>query len=84
MNRRSTFAAVVLGAGLALYASQAHAQLLGHNAPGDFGLQAGTQAPPGFYLVAPLYSRYDADTLRNGLGNRSPAQTDVSPHSQPT
>ena len=72
MNRRSTFAAVVLGAALALCAGQAHAQLLGHNTLGDFGLQSGTQAPPGFYLVAPLYTRYDADTLRNGLGNNSP------------
>ncbi len=67
-----------MGAGLALDTSQAHAQLLGHNALGDFGLQAGTQAPPGLYLIAPLYTRYDADSLRNGLGNRSPLQTDVA------
>jgi hypothetical protein len=78
MNRRFKLAAVVLGSVLAMCAGEAHAQLMGHNQLGDFGLQAGTQPPPGFYLVAPLYSRYEADTLRNGLGNRSPAQTDVS------
>ena len=77
MNRRSTLAASVLGAAVALCASQAHAQFLGHNTPGDYGLQSGSQAPPGLYLVAPLYVRYDADTLRNGLGNRSPLQTEV-------
>jgi len=78
MKRRITLAAVMLTAGLGLYASQAHAQLLGHNAPGDFGLQSGTQAPPGLYLVVPLYMHYDADSVRNGLGNSSPLQTDVS------
>jgi len=78
MKLRYTIVAVMLAAGLGLYASPAHAQLLGHNAPGDFGLQSGTQAPPGFYLVVPLYSHYDTDSLRNGLGNRSPLQADVS------
>ena len=78
MNRRSTLAVVALGAAVALYAGQAQAQLGGHNAPGDFGLQSGSQAPPGLYVVAPLYMRYDSDSLRNGLGNRSPLQTDVS------
>ena len=77
MNRRFTLAALVSVAALLLYASQAHAQFLGHNAPGDYGLQSGTQAPPGIYLVAPLYLRYDSDTVRNGLGNRSPLQADV-------
>jgi hypothetical protein len=68
----------LLGVALMFCASQARAQLLGHNTPGDFGLQSGSQAPPGIYLVAPLYVRYDADTLRNGLGNQSPAETKVS------
>ena len=46
-----------------------HAQLSGHNTKGDFGLQSGTQAPPGFYVV-PLYYDYSADTLRDGNGDR--------------
>jgi hypothetical protein len=31
---------------------------------------SGSQAPPGFYLAAPIYVRYDADTLRNSAGDR--------------
>ena len=45
--------------------TQVQAQLGGHNTKGDFGLLAGSQAPPGMYVVAPLYMRYEADTLRN-------------------
>jgi hypothetical protein len=42
----------------------------GHNTKGDFGLMSGSQAPPGFYLAAPIYVRYDADVLRNSAGDR--------------
>ena len=45
-----------------------HAQLSGLNTKGDFGLQAGTQAPPGFY-VAPLFYNYAADILRDQNGD---------------
>lgn len=58
---------------LALVASaQVEGQLSGHNTKGDFGVLAGSQPPPGFYLVAPLYLHYEADTLRsaNGDANR--------------
>ena len=77
MKRRLLLYAAMVCAALALCATQAQAQLLGHNTPGDYGLQSGSQAPPGIYLVAPLYVRYDADTVRNGLGNKSPAGTEV-------
>lgn len=40
----------------------------GHNTKGDFGLQAGSQPPPGFYVVAPMYYRYDGDSLKNSDG----------------
>ena len=49
----------------------AHAQLNGHNTRGDFGLQSGTQAPPGFYVV-PLIYDYRADTLRDRNGDSRP------------
>ena len=68
---------MVVGA-LVLGACPAEAQFLGHNTPGDFGLQSGSQAPPGLYLIAPLYVRYDSDTLRNGLGNALPAETEIN------
>jgi hypothetical protein len=48
-----------------------HAQLNGHNTRGDFGLQSGTQAPPGFYVV-PLIYDYRADTLRDRNGDSRP------------
>lgn len=48
--------------------NSAYAQFFGHNTTGDFGLMSGTQVPPGFYL-APIYIRYDADTLRNSAGD---------------
>jgi len=54
---------------LALGLNPAHAQVNGHNTKGDFGLMSGSQAPPGFYL-APIYVRYDADTLRNSEGDQ--------------
>ena len=40
-----------------------HAQLSGQNTKGDFGLLAGTQAPPGFYIVSLFYD-YTADFRR--------------------
>ena len=46
-----------------------HAQLSGHNTKGDYGLQAGTQAPPGFYVI-PMFYDYKADALRDRNGDR--------------
>lgn len=46
----------------------ASAQYLGGRAPGDSGLQAGTQPDPGVYLSM-MYLRYDSDTLRNRYGD---------------
>ena len=45
------------------------ASFSGHNTKGDFGLQSGSQPPPGFYAIAPMYYRYEADTLRDSSGN---------------
>ena len=52
-----------------IVAVPAETQFNGHNTKGDFGLQAGSQAPPGFYLSAPIYVRYDADTVRDKNGD---------------
>lgn len=51
-----------------LSAGPAWAGFAGHNSKGDFGLQSGTQLPPGFYL-SPMYYRYDADTVKDRNGN---------------
>lgn len=47
---------------------RAHAQLKGSHLLGDAGLQSGTQAPPGFTIVVPVYA-YDAAKLRDDNGD---------------
>ena len=69
MKERNFFVAALLGAVTILIALPAQAQLAGHNTKGDFGLQAGSQPPPGIYAVAPMYYRYDGDSLKNRDGN---------------
>jgi len=54
---------------IALTAGPAYAGFAGHNTKGDFGLQSGSQPPPGFYLVAPMYYRYEGDSLKNRNGD---------------
>ena len=51
-------------------ASPAFAQLGGHNTKGDYGLQSGTQPPPGWYVIAPMYYSYTADEFRDRNGDR--------------
>ena len=46
----------------------AAAQLNGQNIKGDAGLKAGSQAPPGGYVVGPLYW-YSADAVKNRDGD---------------
>jgi len=48
----------------------AFSQLSGHNSKGDYGLFSGTQSPPGWYMVAPMYYRYSADEFRDRNGDR--------------
>ena len=69
-KRRCFVGVVVVVAVAVLGPSLVHAQYNGHNTKGDFGLMSGSQAPPGFYLAAPIYVRYGADTLRNSEGDR--------------
>lgn len=60
--------AILLVSVLALHAEKALAGFAGHNTKGDWGLQSGTQPPPGLYLV-PLYYRYDGSELKNRNGD---------------
>jgi hypothetical protein len=46
-----------------------NAQLAGHNTKGDMGMNAGTQAPPGFFVI-PMFYDYSADTVRDNNGDR--------------
>ena len=54
---------------MVLCAERTQAGFAGHNTKGDFGVQSGSQPPPGIYVVAPMYYRYDADSLKNSNGD---------------
>ena len=69
MKRWLTFAGALCVVVSILGPTQARAQYNGHNTKGDYGLFSGSQPPPGFYLAAPIYIRYEADTLRNSEGD---------------
>lgn len=61
--------------GIALVAAlqgTAVAQLNGHNLRGDYGLQSGTQPPPGWYGSL-LYLNYNVDTVRDRDGDALPS-----------
>lgn len=77
---REQYRRIIALLALAVVASvpQLKAQLNGHNTRGDFGVQAGTQPPPGNYVVAPLFYRYEADTLRNRDGDGDGQRLDFS------
>jgi len=69
MNFWPRFAAAALACAFILgFVAPAHAQLMGHNTKGDFGLQSGTQPEPGFYLSG-MFVRYDGDTINDRDGN---------------
>ena len=71
-------AAVLLSA---LLPHPAQADYKGHHAPGGWGLQSGSQMPPGSVTVAPFYSRYHAGRLSDSTGepvNVSGSNQDIS------
>ncbi len=60
--------AILLVSVLSLHGQQALAGFAGHNTKGDYGLQSGSQLPPGMYLY-PMYYRYDGSDLINRDGD---------------
>ncbi len=48
----------------------AHAQLITQHVKGSFGLKAGSQAPSGGYVVAPIFYIYNTDTVRDVNGDK--------------
>ena len=62
----ATVAAIVTVA--VLLATPCAAQLNGDNIKGDVGLTAGSQPPPGAYVVVPLWF-YTADAVKDRDGN---------------
>lgn len=59
-----------------LSADNMFAGYAGHNMKGDFGLLSASQPTPGFYLMAPMYYRYEADTLRDRNGDKISIDTE--------
>jgi hypothetical protein len=59
--------ALLVSISLGFLPQAALAQLNGFNIKGDLGLKSGSQAPPGFYVGAPLYW-YGTDTIKNRDG----------------
>jgi hypothetical protein len=68
--------AVVLGC-LSMVAP-AEAQLNTQHIKGTVGLKSGSQAPPGVYLIAPLFYVYKNDEVKNRDGVRLPFATDLT------
>lgn len=66
--RGLTLSCVLASMAGALLPTPAVAQLNGQNIKGDMGLKSGSQAPPGGYVVVPLYF-YSADVLKDRNGN---------------
>jgi len=56
----------------------ASAQLNTQHVKGTFGLKAGSQPPPGGYVVAPLLYVYSTDTVRNRDGGKLPINADIT------
>lgn len=67
--KRSLLLPVGLAIALFMITNQPFAQFNSHNTRGDYGLQSATQPPPGWYLIAPMYVRYQADIFKDDNGN---------------
>ncbi len=71
-------AAVLLSA---LLPHPARADYKGHHAPGGWGLQSGSQMPPGSVTVAPFYTGYHSEKLTDSDGkavNVSGSRQDIA------
>ena len=67
--RRTFISTACLAVALLLIPSQSSAQFNGFNTRGDYGLQSASQPPPGWYLIAPMYVRYDTDVFKDSNGD---------------
>ena len=68
-TRRWLYSAIIMLGIISLHSSPSFAGFAGHNTKGDFGLQSGSQLPPGWYVIAPMYYRYEADAIKDRNGN---------------
>ena len=52
-----------------ILASPAFAQYMGSNFHGDFGVNSGSQAGPGWYVAIP-FAQWNADSIKDADGNK--------------
>ena len=79
---RPAFRPVVLLAFVAIASGMptrdAQGQLLTQHVKGSVGLKAGSQPPPGGYVVAPVLYFYSADTVKDRDGDTLPGNADIT------
>ena len=76
--RKRTFREIIPAIALvAMLQGTLFAQLNGHNLRGDYGLQSGSQAAPGWYGSL-LYLNYNIDTVRDRNGDVYPPRVGTS------
>jgi len=66
--RIAVFGAIA-GFGLLTATPSAFAQFTGENIRGDYGVNSGSQGPPGIYAIIPYYQQ-NADRIKDADGNR--------------
>ena len=75
--RQILLSALVLFALCAL-SGEAAAQLLTQHVKGAVGLKAGSQPPPGGYVVLPILYVYNTDTVKDRNGDKLPINADIT------
>src|SRR6478672_11631278 len=63
---------------VAASASDARAQLSTQHVKGSAGLKAGSEAPPGGYIVLPVFYVYNPDTIVKADGSKLPVDASLT------
>src|SRR5690349_10136676 len=77
MKRKYSKIKIVALCVFVLFGININAQLKGDHLVGDFGLSAGTQAPPTIIAALPMYG-YNASSLKNSDGDVVNSSPDIS------
>src|SRR5262245_22450480 len=75
---RKVLLPVVVLIALGAFPRDAVGQLLTQHVKGAVGLKAGSQPPPGGYVVLPLFYVYNTDTVRDRNGDRLPIDASIN------